>query len=116
MLETYKEFWIFYLNENSNPATRKMHVFGTILGLIILGCAIFYHSWNLVLLALVVGYGFAWVSHFFIEKNRPATFKYPWKSFWADMKLLVMTITGEIEEEIELMKKGENLNKESTFH
>ena len=32
----------------------------------------------------VVGYGFAWIGHFFFEKNHPATFKYPLYSFMGD--------------------------------
>ena len=53
-----------------------------------------------MLLALLLGYGFAWYSHFFIEKNRPATFKYPYWSFCADFKLLLMTITKEIDHDL----------------
>ena len=45
------------------------------------------------LLRLVVGYGFAWIGHFFFEKNRPATFEHPlyslagdWVMFWAILR------------------------------
>ena len=38
----------------------------------------------LLLLAPLIGYGFAWVGHFFYEKNKPATFKYPVYSFIGD--------------------------------
>ena len=41
----------------------------------------------LLLLALVQGYAFAWVGHFFFEHNRPATFQYPRLSFMGDWRL-----------------------------
>lgn len=44
-------------------------------------------SINKALLLLAVGYGFAWVGHFFFEKNRPATFIYPIYSLAGDFKM-----------------------------
>ena len=44
----------------------------------------------------VVGYGFAWVGHFFFEKNRPATFTYPWQSYKGDWRMWWETLTGKI--------------------
>ena len=43
----------------------------------------------------VVGYGFAWVGHFFFEKNKPATFTYPAWSLMGDFKMFGETITGK---------------------
>tara|TARA_B100001094_G_scaffold281563_1_gene293074 strand:+ start:197 stop:529 length:333 start_codon:yes stop_codon:yes gene_type:complete len=108
MNQNYKEFWHFYLREHSHPKTRRLHTTGTSLGFLFFAASLYFHSWLLLLLSFLFGYGFAWFSHFFIEKNKPASFKYPWKSFWADIKLLIMSITGEIEDEIESLKNGEN--------
>jgi hypothetical protein len=49
----------------------------------------------LLLLGVVCAYGFAWVGHFFIEKNKPATFKYPWMSLKGDFKMYFEILTGE---------------------
>jgi len=45
----------------------------------------------------VVGYGFAWVGHFFFEKNRPATFKHPWYSLMGDFVMYKDILTRRID-------------------
>jgi hypothetical protein len=42
------------------------------------------------------GYGFAWASHFFIEKNNPATFKHPLYSLRGDFLMFFQILTGRI--------------------
>ena len=54
-----------------------MHIFGTCLGIILLVLALVIGSWWLLVGAVMAGYGFAWSSHAFIERNKPATFSYP---------------------------------------
>jgi hypothetical protein len=44
----------------------------------------------------VTGYAFAWVGHFFFEKNRPATFKYPLYSLRGDFVMASDVLTGRI--------------------
>lgn len=93
----FETFWPFYLGEHRLPKTRTMHFIGTTGALFMLiATAITGHAAVLVPLALVFGYGFAWVSHFFMEMNRPASFKYPLWSFIADCKLWFMTLTGKM--------------------
>ncbi len=87
-IQTYAEFWPFYLSEHSKPATRWMHFFGTHVGVAIAITAGMNDAWAYLPLALVASYGPAWVSHFFIEKNRPATFKYPLWSLISDFRML----------------------------
>ena len=49
----------------------------------------------LMLAMPVVGYGFAWVGHYFFEKNRPATFQYPLWSLMGDCRMFFETISGK---------------------
>jgi hypothetical protein len=49
-----------------------------------------------MLAALLSGYGFAWVGHFFFEHNTPATFKYPLYSFAGDWVMFKDILTGKI--------------------
>lgn len=44
----------------------------------------------------ICGYGFAWASHFFIEKNNPATFKHPLYSLRGDFLMFIQILTGRI--------------------
>jgi hypothetical protein len=99
-IQTFEKFWPFYLGEHSQSATRWMHFFGSTAALALSASAAVTHSWVPFVVAWLQGYAFAWVSHFFIEKNRPATFKYPLWSFIADWKMWAMMLTGRINGEL----------------
>ncbi|MDQ3040985.1 MAG: DUF962 domain-containing protein [Acidobacteriota bacterium] len=49
----------------------------------------------------MVGYAFAWFSHFFVEKNKPASFKYPLWSFISDYKMMWFMLFGKMDAEVE---------------
>jgi hypothetical protein len=98
--DTFAEFWPFYVREHSLPACRALHFVGSSLSIGVIVAAIVYSPW-LPLAAPVVGYGFAWVGHFFIEKNKPASFKYPLWSFIADWKMWAMMLVGRMGAEVE---------------
>ena len=93
---SFADFWPHYLAEHSRPATRLLHGVGTLaaLGLMILFVAI--GRWWLFPLGLLPGYGLAWVAHFFVEKNVPATFTHPLWSFIGDWKMLALMLTGKL--------------------
>jgi len=81
---TFRDFYPFYLSEHANRINRRLHFVGTSTSLAcVLAAVVGGRPW-LVLLALVIGYAFAWVGHFKFEKNRPATFTYPIYSFMGD--------------------------------
>ena len=52
------------------------------------------NPWWLLAMPLI-GYGFAWVGHFFFEKNRPATFTYPLWSLMGDWRMFFETVSGK---------------------
>jgi hypothetical protein len=97
---TLREFWPFYLHEHRYAVNRTLHFVGSTLGLAIFVTAIGTGKLWLILPAFVSGYAFAWVGHFFIEKNRPATFTYPLKSFISDWRLWYVTLTGRARSEL----------------
>ena len=96
MFRSFDDFYPFYLSEHANRTSRRLHVIGTTIGLVLLVVALATQLWWLILLALVQGYAFAWVGHFFFEHNRPATFKYPGFSFMGDWRLWWETVTGRM--------------------
>ncbi|MEZ5307771.1 MAG: DUF962 domain-containing protein [Pyrinomonadaceae bacterium] len=100
-ISNYEEFWDFYLLEHSKPMTRYLHFVGTMLGMVLLVIFVRQGAFLKIPLCLVVGYGFAWFSHFFIEKNKPATFQYPLWSFISDYKMAFFMMTGRINSEMD---------------
>lgn len=93
---SFSAFYPYYIHEHSNRTCRRIHVVGT--GLVIAAFGAFCvtrNAWWLLAMPLV-GYGFAWVGHFFFEKNRPATFKYPLWSLMGDWVMLKDAFTGRI--------------------
>ena len=104
----YKSFWSFYpyyLTEHSDLTNRTLHFIGTAGLFAILVAAIALQKWWMLALIPVFGYGFAWVGHFFIEKNRPATFTYPLYSLASDFVMFWHTLTGQIGKKLEEAKK-----------
>ena len=90
------EFYAFYLSEHGNGTCRRLHVVGTTSALALLVAALVTQRWWLIALALASGYAFAWVGHFFFERNKPATFKYPWLSFLGDWRMWWQVLTRKI--------------------
>ena len=80
--KSFKQFYPFYLSEHMNPICRGLHFIGTfcVMGIIFIS----FTNIKALFFASFCGYGFAWVGHFFFEKNRPATFTHPLYSFIGD--------------------------------
>ena len=95
----YKSFWSFYryyLTEHATAKNRLLHFIGTGLIFVLLLAAILLRNWWLILAIPFCGYGFAWAGHFFIEKNKPATFTYPLYSLGSDFVMFWHIITGQL--------------------
>jgi hypothetical protein len=99
-IQSFAEFWPYYIGEHRSPLCRGLHYFGTSLALITMTTAVVTATGWLALVALVLGYGPAWVGHFFIERNRPASFKYPLWSLASDFKMLGLALRGRMDGEV----------------
>ncbi|MDF1820263.1 MAG: DUF962 domain-containing protein [Alcanivoracaceae bacterium] len=95
--QSFAEFYPFYLQEHGHPTCRRLHFVGTSLVIATLVWTLVTANWWGLLLLPVVGYGFAWVGHFVFEKNRPATFQYPWYSLAGDFVMFKDMLVGRID-------------------
>ena len=91
----YADFWPYYLREHAKARTRAMHYAGTALTLLFAALALSRGAgwWIAVPIA---GYGFAWVAHFAVERNRPATFTYPLWSLISDYRMFFLWLGGRL--------------------
>lgn len=94
--QSFREFYPYYLAEHADLTCRRLHFIGSWLVLAILVLALVQGQAAWLLLMPVVGYGFAWVGHFFFEKNRPATFTYPFYSLMGDWVMFWDILRGRV--------------------
>lgn len=102
---TLDDFWPFYVSQHLNPVNRRLHAYGTTLGLVLGAVALIRRAPSIAVAAVVVAYLFAWAGHFFYEKNLPATFVFPLLSLRADFRMYWLTLRGEMGAEILLLTK-----------
>ena len=93
---SFREFYPFYLGEHANRSSRRLHFIGSCGVIVLVLLALVDGDARWLLAALACGYGFAWVGHFFFEKNRPATFKHPLYSFAGDWVMFVDILRGRV--------------------
>jgi len=105
--ESFEEFWPFYVSEHQRPLNRALHFVGTTTAVVTAAIGVATLNPLLVAVAPVLGYGPAWIGHFFVEKNRPASFKYPLWSLRADFvmwsKIVRRQMAAEVERAREIM-------------
>jgi len=93
---TFKDFYPFYLSEHSNRNSRRLHLIGTSIGLMIFIAGLVMQNGWWLLAAFATGYAFAFSGHYLFEKNHPATFKYPLYSFAGDWVMWKDVLTGRM--------------------
>ncbi|MBS0365766.1 MAG: DUF962 domain-containing protein [Proteobacteria bacterium] len=92
----FREFYVYYLGEHSNRVSRRLHVAGTLLAVLIAAAALLSGRWAWLLAAPVAGYLPAWIGHFFFEHNHPATFRHPLYSLRGDLTMLWGVLRGRV--------------------
>ena len=135
-IQSFAEFWPYYIGEHRHPVCRALHFVGTggfiavlavcvvlapvrmggflLAGLVVAFLArktearriALFEAWAIsvlwmvgnpwVLAGIFWAYLFAWVGHFKIEGNRPATFKYPLWSLFGDFKMVGQMSVGRL--------------------
>ena len=99
-IRSYTEFWPHYLREHSRPACRAVHFVGTGAALALLAALLIGGALWLLPLVLIAGYGPAWFGHFFVEHNRPTTFRHPFWSLFSDFRMFFMFLAGRLDREL----------------
>ena len=99
----YRAFWPTYVGEHRAPAARRLHFAGTSLALGCLALGVVWEPW-LLACAAIAGYGPAWAGHFFIERNRPATFRHPVYSLIGDLHMYGLMWAGRMGKEVERLR------------
>lgn len=95
-LRSFAEFWPYYVAEHRRAGTRALHAAGTVTSTAVAIALVATGRWRWLPLGLTIGYAAAWAGHFFIEHNRPATFRHPLWSFVADYKMVALMLTGRM--------------------
>lgn len=97
---TFSEFWPYYVNEHKKEDTRNLHFIGNTNLFFWLILALYRRSLLLFFFAVASSYMIAWIGHFFVEENMPATFKYPVYSAIGDMVMYFKMWNGTMEAEV----------------
>lgn len=98
--QNYKDFFPFYLREHSKKSTRLLHYFGTLGYQVLFWSLLVTQNYIFLPLIFLMGYGPAWVGHFFYEKNKPATFTYPLWSLRGDHHMVFLLLTGRLKKRL----------------
>jgi hypothetical protein len=104
-IRTYADFWPTYVNAHRHPMTRTLHFIGTTLAILCLVAGLIGYSLWLLPAAPFIAYGFAWAAHFWMEKNRPATFGHPFMSLISDFRMYGLMWLGRMDGEVARLER-----------
>lgn len=93
---SFKQFYPFYLSQHKDVRCRRLHFLGTLFVLFFFLAFLLSFQLKYLVLMPIAGYGFAWIGHYFFEKNKPATFKFPLYSLMGDFVMFKDIISGKI--------------------
>jgi hypothetical protein len=93
---SFAEFYPYYLTEHADRTCRRLHFAGSCAGVVCLLMFLGSGRWGWLGAGVVAGYAFAWIGHYGFEKNRPATFEYPFYSLAGDWMMFRDMLTGRI--------------------
>lgn len=105
-MNSYREFWPYYVSQHLQPGTRALHFVGTAAAILCVIAAVGAQAWWLLLLGPVAGYGPAWIAHAFVERNKPATFTHPVWSLIGDFHMFGLMCLGRMDAEIARLERG----------
>ncbi len=97
---SYADFWPRYLGAHADRRSRALHYCGTLAAAALPVLAVIELDWRWLLVALVAGYGPAWLGHVVFERNRQATFSHPVWSLVSDIRMLGLFLTGRLGDEL----------------
>ncbi|MEQ7919625.1 DUF962 domain-containing protein [Xanthomonas sp. WHRI 1810A] len=92
----FADFYPYYLQEHRDSTCRRLHFIGTSLVILVMLLALISANFVWMWAVPLAGYSFAWVGHFFFEKNRPATFKHPFYSLLGDFVMYRDMLRGKV--------------------
>jgi hypothetical protein len=100
-MSSFEDFWPYYVRAHASRGNRRLHFVGTSAAMALVAGGVLTRRLWPVLLAPVVGYGFAWAGHFLVEGNVPATFGHPLWSLRADFVMWRKMLEGTMDAEVE---------------
>jgi hypothetical protein len=100
-INSFEDFWPYYVRAHQNKNSRRLHFVGTSAAMTLVGLGVLTRKITPILLAPVAGYGMAWIGHFLVEGNTPATFGHPLWSLKGDFKMWRMILEGTMDAEVE---------------